>query len=222
MDLVPYLTVDQIGALLQGLALVAGGVAFWFGLRQYSEAQTWKRHEFVAAEVRLFNSDPLARNAMQMIDWGTRSIELFPAHPDYNSRFVMVTRPALHTALTTHDKIGRPYNSTEAAIRDSFDGFFGGLERFEQFMQAGLVQADEFRPYLAYWIRSICEQANPKLRGLLDEYVRFYHFDSVGPLFQRYGQSFGQGHSTQASDAHEAQDRYETLVVLKPGSGSAN
>jgi hypothetical protein len=93
MDLVPYLTVAQIEALLHGLTLVAGGVAFGCGLYQYSRAQAWKRYEFVAAEIRQFDSDPQVRNGMLMIDWGTRDIELFPAHPDYDSRFFSVTRP---------------------------------------------------------------------------------------------------------------------------------
>jgi hypothetical protein len=212
MELVPYFTAEQIEVLLHGAALLAGGVAFWFGLRQYSEAQAWKRHEFVASEVRLFNSDPLARNAMQMIDWGTRTIELFPSHPDYNARYALVTRPVLHIALITHDRVGRPYTATEAAIRDCFDAFFGGLERFEQFMQADLVKSSEFQPYLAYWIRSICEETNPELRALLDEYVRFYRFESVAPLFQRYGKVFGQGLRPEASKAHDMQKRYEEIV----------
>lgn len=219
MDLVPGLTADQIGALLQGTALLAGGVAFWFGLRQYSEAQAWKRHEFVASEVRQFNADPLARNAMLMIDWGTRRIELFPSHPEHVARYVLVTRPLLHLALVTHDKVGRPYTDTEAAIRDSFDAFFGGLERFEQFMQAGLVQPCEFQPYLAYWIRSICEDANPELRSLLNDYVAFYRFDSVGRLFRRYGQEIGQGQPSQASHVHELQKQYEELVTTGATSG---
>lgn len=222
MDVVPYLNVDQIGAVLQGVALLAGGVGFCFGLRQYSNAQAWKRHEFVASEIRLFNSDTLVRNAMQMIDWGTREIELFPASPDYKSRYELITRPVLHTALITHDKIGRPYTKSEAAIRDCFDAFFGGLERFEQVMQAGLVNAAEFRPYLAYWVRSICEEANPSLRGLMDEYVRFYHFDNVGPLFQRYGKVFGQGAQAAVAVSHEAQDKYEHLVSTKARSGATS
>lgn len=222
MDLVPCLTVEQIGALLQGLTLLAGGVAFWFGYHQYSEAQAWKRHEFVASEVRLLNSDPLARNAMQMIDWGTREIELFPSHQDHKSRYVLITRPVLYAALTTHDKIGRPYNVQEAAIRDSFDAFFGGLERFEQAIQAGLVKPSEFEPYLAYWIRSICEGANPQLRDLLDEYVRFYRFDGVGPLFRHYGKTFGQGARTQASTAHDVQEQYEELVSAQSRADGAS
>jgi hypothetical protein len=150
-----------------------------------------------------------------MIDWGTRNIELFPAHPDYESRFVLVTRPILHTALQTHDKIGRPFTGPEAAIRDCFDSFFGGLERFEQFIQAGLVSASEFQPYLGYWIRSICEEANPELRRILNEYVVFYHFEMVASLFQRYGRTFGRSDgSLPPGVRHEVQDRYEEQVML--------
>jgi hypothetical protein len=214
MDLVPYLTIAQIEASLQGLALVAGAVAFACGLYQYSKAQAWKRHEFVAAEVRQFDSDPLARSAMLMIDWGTRNIALFPSHPDYSARFVLVTRPLLHTALVTHDKIGRVYTPDEAAIRDCFDSFFSGLERFEQFIRAGLVGASEFQPYLAYWIQSICEETNPELRRILNEYVAFYHFEGVASLFQRYGKQFGRLDASLplGSSRYDVQDQYEEQV----------
>ncbi len=156
---------------------------------------------------------------MLMIDWGTRNIELFPTHPDYNARFVLITRPALHQALVTHDKMNRPYTPTEAAIRDSFDAFFGGLERFEQVMQAKLVETDDLRPYLSYWIRAISEEVNPTLRGLLDEYVRFYHFDNIRPLFKRYQSDFGQGPRAKREEVHQVQERYEELIE-KRGSQS--
>jgi len=215
MDLVPYLTVNQIDTLLHGLALVAGGVAFGCGLYQYSRAQAWKRHEFVATEIRQFDAEPQARNAMLMIDWGTRDIELFPSHPDYPSRYSLITRPVLYTALTTHDKIGRPFTPAEAAIRDCFDSFFAGLDRFEQFIQAGLVSATEFKPYLAYWIRSICEDANPELRRILNEYVAFYHFEGVATLFGRYGRTFGKVDTVHSpASRHEIQDRYEEQVKV--------
>lgn len=213
MDLVPFLTTAQIEALLHGLTLIGAAVAFGFGLFQYRKAQAWKRHEFIAAEVRQFESNPLSRNAMLMIDWGTRSIELFPTHPDYNARFFLVTRPLLHTALTTHDKIGRAYTAPESAIRDSFDSFFNGLERFEQFIQAGLVGANEFQPYLAYWVRSICEEANPELRGILNDYVAFYRFEGVASLFQRFGKRFGVVNTIEPQVSRdEIQERYEAQV----------
>jgi hypothetical protein len=150
---------------------------------------------------------------MLMVDWGTRSIELFPSHPDYHSRFVLVTRPLLHTALITHDKIGRAYTPPESAIRDCFNSFFNGLDRFEQFIQAGLVGAKEFELYLAYWVRSICEEANPALRGILNDYVAFYHFEGVAPLFQRFRRTFGVVNTIlPRMSRDEIQERYEAQV----------
>jgi hypothetical protein len=222
VDIVPYLTTAQIDTILQGLTLVAGALAAVVGFRRYSKAQAWKRHEFVAAEIREFESMSLTRNAMLMIDWGTRNVELYPSHPDYNSRFELVTRPLLYSALITHDKIGRPYTVPESAIRDCFDAFFGGLERFEQFMEAGLVSEGEFRPYLAYWIRSICEEASPELRRLLNNYVAFYHFDGVASLFRRYDRNFGLSDASQpVLPRAQIQDTYEARVQSELAAQSA-
>ncbi len=173
--------------VLDALTLVAGVSAFLAGLFQYHRAQTWKRHEFVAGEIRQFNQDPLSRNAMLMLDWGSRRIELFPEMTDPKTRFVNVDRPMLRTALMTHDKIGRRYTDVEAAIRDCFDAFFNHLGRFHQFCQASLVKPEQFRPYLQYWLDTIGKEIDPDVRERLREYLAFYRFEGAQRLLVLFG-----------------------------------
>jgi hypothetical protein len=213
------MTTEQIEILLKILIMIGAVIGFMIGLRryenalrQYENAQAWKRHEFVAAEIRQFNGDHLTRNAMLMIDWGTRDIELFPEHPDYKSRFEGITRDVLKRALMTHDKVDRPYNRVEAAIRDCFDAFFDRLERFEEFIQAGLVKHEEFEPYLGYWIGRIADDVT-ELRSVLEEYADFYEFDLVPGLFKRFGKDFGTARRPAPEHRFEIASKYEDYVA---------
>ena len=61
------------------LAAMSGGlIAFLAGLTQYRRAQRWKRAEFVAGEMKEFKADPWVRNALLLLDWNERAIDLFP------------------------------------------------------------------------------------------------------------------------------------------------
>ena len=54
---------------LEILKLLGAGVAFGIGLNQYRKSETWKRLEFVAAEMRAFYDDAAVKLAMGMLDW---------------------------------------------------------------------------------------------------------------------------------------------------------
>jgi hypothetical protein len=75
-----------------------------------------------------FSSDPMVRNVMSILDWGSRYIELFPDKPNYDDRFVKVDRQILKSALQYHKfKAADPskdrFTRIEVAIRDNFDCF---------------------------------------------------------------------------------------------------
>ena len=72
MDIVRFLTTERIDVGLKILLMLGAVIGFVVGLRRYENAQAWKRHEFVASEIRQFNADHLTRTAMLLIDWGTR------------------------------------------------------------------------------------------------------------------------------------------------------
>ncbi len=76
--------------------------AFTFAIIQYRRSEKWKRMEFIANEVKEFEGDPTIRNALQMIDWGARKINLYlvsePKEPDYR----LITRKVQYRALLPH------------------------------------------------------------------------------------------------------------------------
>src|SRR5204863_9581854 len=100
---------EQVKLGVDLLTVIAAAIAFAVGLWQYRRAQLWKRLEFVAAEISSFNSDWRARNAMLMLDWGSRKLALFPEQDVSEGREVFVDRELLSSALLTHDRIGRRF-----------------------------------------------------------------------------------------------------------------
>jgi hypothetical protein len=146
--------------LLAGLGAV---LAFVVSLRQYRLTQLWKRKEFLGAEVNQFLRDPAVRNALLMVDWGSRRIPFDPAVG--RECWPKVTRSiqvealephALRTPQKSTDSLEpRRFSPLEAQIRDTYDALLDGLERFAAFADSGLYDPPELEPYLRYWIRQI-------------------------------------------------------------------
>lgn len=176
------------------LKLIGGAGAlllFFIGIKRYIIEQTWKRNEFVANEIKVFTSDSMVRNAMYILDWGSRYIQLFPDKENYNDRFVKVDRQILKKALQYHDlrikEDGKErFTTTEVAIRDTFDHFLSYFERFNQFIEAGLLTKKELQPYLIYWINSISNDMEEDARNVIYHYIKSYGFSGTQKLFSQF------------------------------------
>lgn len=230
-------------------------LALAFGLRQYKRAEQWKRGEFIAKEMKDFESSPVIRNAMLLIDWGERRVNLFLAPNPAPADYVKITRedqwkalvpPALkpeylssarHATEETsaRDELKRKFTPAEARIRDTYDAFLDYLERFANFIESGLVNPKEFRPYLIYWIDLIANVENieeyegdAEWRCTLLTYINFYRYAGVKALFKVYGwdiEADGEVY-LKLKDLMENKKLYEDLAnslkrgkSLPPGRG---
>jgi hypothetical protein len=172
------------------LAAMIGGLgAFLAGLFQYRHAQRWKRAEFVANEMKEFKAEPRVRNALLLLDWNERAVELFPHETDPEKRSVRIEDRTIKDALVPH--IARSvFSPVEIALRDTFDRFFDRLERFEYFLEAGLVRSKEFAPYLMYWLDILGNEKSgrkpPEVVWAIWVYIDFY-YSGVTSLLRRFG-----------------------------------
>ena len=174
--------------LLKVIAAAGGLYLFFIGLKRYLNDQIWKRNEFVAKEIKEFTSDKMAQNIMSIFDWGSRYVELFPNKPNYDDRFVKVDRQILKSALQFHeirdsDSSKKRFTPTEVAIRDNFDCFLFYFERFEHFIEAGLITAKELEPYLRYWIDTISEDMESDVRNFINHYIDRYEYKGTQSFF---------------------------------------
>ena len=174
------------------LGVVGGLGGLFFGLYQYIQAQRWKRAELVATEMKEFKSLPAVKSAMLMLDWSSQEIELFPDEESAERRKIWVTDEMLRLALQPHtERADGKFTDTEAAIRGTFDEFLDGLERFEQYIQSGLVDVNDVRPYLDYWIEIMgkleSDRKPPEVKESLWRYIQAYDYRGVQRLFTRFG-----------------------------------
>jgi hypothetical protein len=172
------------------LGVIAGLIAFIVGLIQYVRAQLWKRAEFVAKEIKEFESKRDVQMTMQMLDWNLREFKLFPEKKPGEQK-VLITDEILSSALVPHEERIGGFNEVEVCIRDIFDQFLDGLERFEHFIESGLVTHKEFYPYLIYWIKIIGDRNSgrkpPEFYDSFWKYLDSYGYSGVQKLLGRYG-----------------------------------
>lgn len=194
----------------------AGTIAtILLAIRQYKRAEQWKRAEFVAREVKDFESNPAVRNALSMIDWSTRRVNLAQKQNPTDEDLEFVTRTIQWKALLPHTvksqswrfKAGdselspalhsgplkEGFTLTEARIRDSYDLFLDYLQRFSSFVESDLLTVDQLRPYIGYWIDDIASEdgsdSDLAWRCTLLVYIDFYRFRGVQRLFNSFGRA---------------------------------
>lgn len=227
----PYSTRDVFGELQQPehrltfaqvivsfFGFIGAISAFTFAIFQYRKAEKWKRMQFVADEVRDLEADPVIANALLMIDWGVRKINLLLVPEAKVTDLVKITRDMQWRALVPHPlkqkypeyqaktrmelegtsgEIGPfrdlGFSAIEVRIRDTYDALLTRLDRLETFIDADLIRADELRPFIYYWIDALTTldgtDDDATWRFTLLTYIDFYKYTGVNHLFTRFGKN---------------------------------
>jgi hypothetical protein len=202
----------EMGQLIVSiLGLVGAVAAFTLAVIQYLRAEKWKRIEFIAKEIKEFESDPVIQNALTMIDWGIRRINLYNVPTPKEEDFVKITREIQWKALLPHplkqeyveyrsfdppsngqssnDHPKKTFTVEEAQIRDTYDALLTRLDRFANFIQAGLISPDELKAFIVYWVCAITEnklEEDVKWRFALLAYINYYEYSGVKFLLGCY------------------------------------
>jgi hypothetical protein len=172
---------------LKLIGIMSGLVAFAVGLWQYRRAQKWKRLEFVATEMKEFQSKRAVQNAFLMLDWNDRVIEFYPEEEKESDRVIEVDDKLIEEALSIEDE---EFSDAEIAVRDTFDEFFNCLEQFDHYVITGLVEYSEFHPYLAYWLGILTGQDSEKkptsVIKAFAEFIDCFEYHGVQHLLDEY------------------------------------
>ena len=93
----------------------------------------------------------------------------------------------LATALAPHRPRPTGFDFKEAALRDVFDEFLTALERFDSFLESGLVEPADLKPCFHYWINVLSHDLREPVRSALWKFMRTNHYRAVISLVQRLG-----------------------------------
>jgi hypothetical protein len=179
----------QIDLLLKFLTfLVAVGLAVK-AIWEYVRTQRWKRFEFVAGQLKEFNTDPQVRQTMAILDWENREVELFPERK--KDKTVRITSQLLTASLHPTDvgPDGLGYTEEQVRIRELFDVFFDKLTIFGIVLRSGLVRKKDIEPHLRYWLERLTD---PRFKGTIfvanvTSYVSHYGYKEVSWLLKQFG-----------------------------------
>jgi hypothetical protein len=179
------LYVSILGFLAVVISLAVG---FW----QQRRAERWRLGEFIDKQVRDFLADPYVRNALLMVDWGHRKINIDQKAGLPDNDGPLITRGIQWRALLPHDvkerdkeysdrallspsPVSSPpgaaagdeedidiFTPAEAKIRETYDAMLDHLERFSNLIELNLVKPKYFEPYLRYWIEAMAGNADLK------------------------------------------------------------
>ena len=202
-------------AIVAVILATSGAIVAW---RTFIRSERWKEAEFLAREMKDFFGDPRVQTALVMVDWGLRRIKLLEDSAE-NSGHVIVDRAIQVQALRPHvllirgsDEVGKGrFTRVEAAIRDHYDALLDGLERFGNYVSTNLVQVENIRPYIGYWLDDIHSDAenaaDAAWTAALLTYVDFYRFRGVQRLFKAVGKPIDSSSEAYLRSLSKMEDR---------------
>jgi hypothetical protein len=175
------------------VALVGIAVAWvtvWNALRQAKQAQTWKRKEFMAAQMAAFMADPAVQQTLKILDYSARRLNLSDDESERALRGVRVDQRLAAAALIPHTFGREKFSRVEVAIRDGFDVFLERVDKFHDMLKVKLLKLDDITPYLNYWLESIADTEwflDPKLKRSLWLFIDAYEYHGIQELCRRIG-----------------------------------
>ena len=204
------------------LALLSGAIAAVAGIDGYLKRHKWQRRELARGVVEGFAHRNAIRNVARILDYEEyRSFEArlpsgqvvhFEATDDRLKRALrshgqmVKTRKGISMLGQASAQPGKMDDTTarifqryrneefviELTLRDWFDQFLGALEACDNAIEAGIVTAEDLRPFIIYWVQLIGDR---RLRrkggsGFYDQlffYIHWSQYSGVQKLFERYG-----------------------------------
>jgi hypothetical protein len=204
------------------IALVMGSVAAIAGIDHYIRRNRWERRELARSVVEEFARKRSIRNVADILDFdeyclfearlsGDRLVR-FEATDERLKRALRShdqmckTREGLNMLTDMSNQPGKMDESTarvlqkyrdeefeiELILRNWFDDFFGALEACEHAIQAGIITAEDVKPFILRWIQLIGDRNKRRNGGSafydqLSHYIFWSGYEGVQSLFERYG-----------------------------------
>lgn len=179
----------NVEMILQILAIGISMIVLIKGIFEYTKAQKWKKAEFVSKEVKEFFADFDVKRAMILLDWNANELPLKDGELDGKTKFFFTDNLIL-TALHTHKEMSS-FTNEEAIIKGIFDIFFDKLATFDNYIKTGLINSNDIKPYLNYWIEILADPKNSRkgknVKDKIWTYIGEYGYSNVASLCEKFG-----------------------------------
>ncbi len=180
----------KLSDFLAFFGICVAGFSFWNAVRQAKRAQTWKRKEFMAAQMAAFAADPAVQQTLKILDYKARELNLSGDETEQELHRIRVDQRVAARALVPDKFIIENFSNVEFSIRDGFDVFLERIDKFHDMVKAKLLKLDDIKPYLKYWLESIADTdsfLDPSLRRSLWLFIDEYEYHGVQELCRKIG-----------------------------------
>lgn len=147
---------------------------------EYSRKLRWDKSRFLLERIEDLMERESTQQVHLMLDWNVLDLEI-------DGRKLRIDDTFLFEALQTHDK-KHSFTKDEMKIREIFDEYFDGLTEFLILSECGLVNSNDMRKFLNYWIQLLNGERSgkpEKLKSQMDSYMLFYGFDKLHRFIQK-------------------------------------
>jgi len=177
----------ELGIKIGGFVITV--LLFIKGVFEYTKAQKWKKAEFVSKEIKEFNADFNMKRAMVLLDWNENEIEL--KNNELGSKNQLsFTDELIISSLQTH-KQKNEFEDEEVVIKSIFDAFFDRLILFDNYIETGLIQVKDIKPYLNYWVAILADPQNGRkskeVRTQIWKYIDEYEYNQLRLFCTKFG-----------------------------------
>lgn len=162
-------------------AIVFSFVAFIKSLKEVrenrhlrSEELRWKNASLARDILVGLKENPKVIDAMTMLDWTGREYEV------RTGRKESITWNEMEAALRPHDE-SSDFTQKEVHIRDCFDKLLNGLEEVEHYLRLGLIEFEDVRYPLAYYIKKLKEH-----ESAVRQFIEFYEFERAVTFIAKF------------------------------------
>lgn len=160
---------------------------------EYTKAQQWKQAEFITKEVKEFYADINVQRALQILDWDSGKISVFPGELNEGAKEFFYNEKLILSALRTHNPEGDFFTKEEFIIRKIFDTLFDKLSLFQHHIDAGLFRPRKLQGYLDYWLNIMFSEKNKRktsdFKARLRAYIEVYEFNDLKKMLTVFGYS---------------------------------
>lgn len=173
---------------IKALTLIVGTGTLIKLVVEYSDAQKWKKAEFLANEYSRFIESPYVQASIQMLDGFEIPIVIPLAN---GTNHIVDFKPEkLGTAFmkNTDGKLDSVDDSVY--IRLCLDKFLFRIGIFQNYIDNRLATKDTLKPYLIYWIELIGKVDSEiplPTKIAVHAYIKENNFASTIKLFETYG-----------------------------------
>lgn len=158
---------------------------------EYRRTQKWKKAEFVSKEVKEFLIDFNIKRALLLLDWNSNDLPIAKEEIIGKDK-IYFTDDLITSALKTHLAVSG-FTDEEVIIKSIFDVFFDRLSMFYKYIETGLINANDIKPYIIYWVKIFADNSSERkpaaLKLQLWEYLEVYQYNDVKELCKLFGYS---------------------------------